>query len=180
MMGIGFQCISSSNIWAITRLSRDPMRGALDRCRFCGQLAGVVALRLLDLFWIAPATSTGPFTILAVVALSGRRPWLFSWTVRELRGQGKRWQTQPLERIPNILLPHAGPDEFPNILYVLIFRISQSDQNTSLLPEQGHKIAYFRDHFVMAHRVFRRSSHRSTSSSICVPSISVISTFARA
>src|SRR5258708_24966395 len=94
---------------------------------------------LKDLLWMAPATSTGHSRSSLSLLYPARCLGSFWWDQFEkLHGQSKRWQTQRLNRIPDMITCAAGPDEFPEYpVRSQSSEFSQSDQNTSLLPEQG-------------------------------------------
>jgi MFS family permease len=78
-MGIGFQCISSSNIWAITQTLAGPYAAGrwTGLQNFVGNLAGVVAPAVTGFVLDRTGHFYWPFAILTIVALSGTLSWLF-------------------------------------------------------------------------------------------------------
>ena len=79
MMGIGFQCISSSNIWAITQTLAGPYAAGrwTGLQNFVGNLSGVVAPAVTGFVLDRTGHFYWPFAILTIVALSGTSSWLF-------------------------------------------------------------------------------------------------------
>lgn len=78
-MGIGLQCISSSNIWAITQTLAGPYAAGrwTGLQNFVGNLAGVVAPAVTGFVLERTGHFYWPFAILTLVALSGTSSWLF-------------------------------------------------------------------------------------------------------
>jgi MFS transporter, ACS family, D-galactonate transporter len=79
MMGIGFHCIGSSNIWAITQTLAGPYAAGrwTGLQNFVGNLAGVVAPAVTGLVLDRTGHFYWPFAILTIVALFGTSSWLF-------------------------------------------------------------------------------------------------------
>jgi cyanate permease len=79
MMGIGCQCISSSNIWAITQTLAGPYAAGrwTGLQNFVGNLAGVVAPAVTGFVLERTGHFYWPFAILTLVALCGTSSWLF-------------------------------------------------------------------------------------------------------
>ncbi|MDP9340241.1 MAG: MFS transporter [Acidobacteriota bacterium] len=79
MLGIGFQHISSSNIWALTQTLAGPYAAgrwtALQN--FAGNFAGVVAPALTGLVLDRTSHFSWAFVIVFIVALVGAGSWLF-------------------------------------------------------------------------------------------------------
>ena len=103
MMGIGFQCISSSNIWAITQTLAGPYAAGrwTGLQNFVGNLAGVVAPAVTGFVLDRTGHFYWPFAILAVVALSGTLSWLFLvGPVREVTWAKQALANSPLEQHP--------------------------------------------------------------------------------
>jgi ACS family D-galactonate transporter-like MFS transporter len=98
MMGIGFQCISSSNIWAITQTLAGPYAAGrwTGLQNFVGNLSGVVAPAVTGFVLQRTGHFYWPFAILAIVALFGTWSWLFLvGPVREVT-----WPKQMLADLP--------------------------------------------------------------------------------
>ena len=103
MMGIGFQCISSSNIWAITQTLAGPYAAGrwTGLQNFVGNLAGVVAPAVTGFVLDRTGHFYWPFAILTVVALSGTSSWLFLvGPVREVTWPKQALANSPLEQHP--------------------------------------------------------------------------------
>ncbi len=92
MLGIGFQNISSSNIWAITQTLAGPYASGrwTGLQNFVGNLSGIVAPALTGFVLERTGHFYWPFVILSLVALIGSLSWLFligpvrevSWPIR--------------------------------------------------------------------------------------------------
>ena len=98
MMGIGCQCISSSNIWAITQTLAGPYAAGrwTGLQNFAGNLAGMVAPAVTGFVLERTGHFYWPFAILTLVALSGTSSWLFLvGPVREVT-----WSTPVLANLP--------------------------------------------------------------------------------
>jgi ACS family D-galactonate transporter-like MFS transporter len=78
MLGVGFQSISSSNIWAITQTLAGPYAAGrwTGLQNFVGNLAGIVAPALTGFILDRTGHFYWPFAILSVVALIGSSSWL--------------------------------------------------------------------------------------------------------
>jgi ACS family D-galactonate transporter-like MFS transporter len=78
-LGIGFQSISSSNIWAITQTLAGPYAAGrwTGLQNFVGNLAGVVAPALTGYVLDRTGHFYWPFAILTMIALGGTTSWLF-------------------------------------------------------------------------------------------------------
>ncbi len=79
MLGVGFQSMSSSNVWAITQTLAGPYAAGrwTGLQNFVGNLAGVVAPALTGFVLERTGHFYWPFAILSVVALLGSLSWLF-------------------------------------------------------------------------------------------------------
>jgi ACS family D-galactonate transporter-like MFS transporter len=79
MLGIGFQSICSSNIWAITQTLAGPYAAGrwTGLQNFAGNLAGIVAPALTGFVLERTGHFYWPFAILTVVALISTSSWLF-------------------------------------------------------------------------------------------------------
>jgi ACS family D-galactonate transporter-like MFS transporter len=87
-LGIGFQSMSSSNIWAITQTLAGPYAAGrwTGLQNFAGNLAGIVAPALTGFVLERTGHFYWPFAILSLVALIGSLSWLFLvGPVREVR-----------------------------------------------------------------------------------------------
>jgi MFS family permease len=90
MVGISFQSMSASNIWAITQTLAGPYAAGrwTGLQNFVGNLAGVVAPALTGFVLDRTGHFYWPFAILAMVALVGTWSWLFLvGAVREVTWQ---------------------------------------------------------------------------------------------
>jgi MFS family permease len=79
MVGISFQSMSASNIWAITQTLAGPYAAGrwTGLQNFVGNLAGVVAPALTGFVLDRTGHFYWPFAILTIVALVGTSSWLF-------------------------------------------------------------------------------------------------------
>ena len=79
MLGVGFQSMSSSNIWAITQTLAGPYAAGrwTGLQNFVGNLAGIVAPALTGFVLDRTGHFYWPFAILSGVALIGSLSWLF-------------------------------------------------------------------------------------------------------
>ena len=79
MLGVGFQSMSSSNIWAITQTLAGPYAAGrwTGLQNFAGNLAGIVAPALTGFVLERTGHFYWPFAILSIVALIGSLSWLF-------------------------------------------------------------------------------------------------------
>jgi cyanate permease len=79
LLGVGFQSVSSSNIWAITQTLAGPYAAGrwTGLQNFVGNLAGIVAPALTGFVLDRTGHFYWPFAILSVVALIGSLSWLF-------------------------------------------------------------------------------------------------------
>jgi MFS transporter, ACS family, D-galactonate transporter len=79
MLGVGFQSMSSSNIWAITQTLAGPYAAGrwTGLQNFVGNLAGIVAPALTGFVLDRTGHFYWPFAILSVAALLGSLSWLF-------------------------------------------------------------------------------------------------------
>jgi sugar phosphate permease len=87
MLGVGFQSISSSNIWAITQTLAGPYAAGrwTGLQNFVGNLSGIVAPALTGFVLERTGHFYWPFAILTLVALIGSLSWLFlAGPVREV------------------------------------------------------------------------------------------------
>jgi hypothetical protein len=92
MLGVGFQSMSSSNIWAITQTLAGPYAAGrwTGLQNFVGNLSGIVAPALTGFVLERTGHFYWPFAILTLVALIGSLSWLFlvgpvrevNWPVR--------------------------------------------------------------------------------------------------
>jgi len=92
MLGIGFQNMSSSNIWAITQTLAGPYAAGrwTGLQNFVGNLSGIVAPALTGFVLERTGHFYWPFAILSAVALIGSLSWFFlvgpvrevSWPIR--------------------------------------------------------------------------------------------------
>jgi MFS transporter, ACS family, D-galactonate transporter len=101
MLGIGFQCISSSNIWAITQTLAGPYAAGrwTGLQNFVGNLAGVVAPAVTGFVLERTGHFYWPFAILALVALFGTSSWLFLvGPVQEIAWPKQAWANLPVEQ----------------------------------------------------------------------------------